>query len=242
MTDGPLLVLAIGSLPFLLLEVRRDEIPRTDVWLVDIVNIVVLVAFALDYVVELALARNRRRYIVSEWSSLAIVLSQGLALAPSLAGFGALRVFRAARLWRVLIVGLRVVALGRSASREARAIIRQNAFRFAVLLALFTWVAAGAAVVVAEGVSQDGYGSYMDGLWWSASTITTVGYGDITPHTVAGRIIGILTMVVGISTFAIVTAKVAEFLVRSDRADESSPLDAGPEHFDLRGGEADTAP
>ena len=49
-------------------------------------------------------------------------------------------------------------------------------------------------------------------------------------------------MVVGISTFAIVTAKIAEFLVRSDRSDESSPLDAGPEHFDLRGGEADPAP
>jgi hypothetical protein len=48
--------------------------------------------------------------------------------------------------------------------------------------------------------------------------------GDITPHTVAGRIIGIFTMVVGISTFAIVTAKVAEFLVRSDRADEASRL------------------
>ena len=78
-------------MPFLLLEIRRDEIPRTDVRLIDIVNVVVLVAFALDYVVELALARNRRRYIVSEWSSLAIVLSQGLALAPSLAGFGALR-------------------------------------------------------------------------------------------------------------------------------------------------------
>ena len=71
----------------------------------------------------------------------------------------------------------------------------------------------------------------MDGLWWSASTITTVGYGDITPHTVAGRIIGILTMVVGISTFAIVTAKVAEFLVRSDRVEESPPLDAGPEQL-----------
>ena len=133
MTDGPLLVLAIGSMPFLLLEIRRDEIPRSDVLLIDIVNVLVLVAFAVDYIVELALARNRRRYIVSEWSSLAIVVSQGLALAPSLAGLGALRVFRAGRLWRVLVVGLRVVSLGRSASHEARAVVRQHAFRFAIL-------------------------------------------------------------------------------------------------------------
>lgn len=224
LTDGPLLVLAIGSLPFLLLEVRRSEIPRTDALLVDIVNITVLVAFAVDYVVELAFVHDRRRYVRSEWSSLAIVLAQALALAPSLAGFGSLRVFRAARLWRVLVVAVRVVALGRSASREARAVIRRNAFRFAVSLALFTWVAAGAAVVVAEGITQDGYGSYTDELWWSASTITTVGYGDITPHTFAGRVIGVLTMVVGISTFAIVTAKIAEFLVRPERGDEPVPM------------------
>jgi voltage-gated potassium channel len=216
-TDGPLLVLAVGSLPFLLLEVRRDQIPRTDATLVTVVNVVVLVAFGVDYLVELALTRDRRRYVRTEWASLGVVIAQGLALMPALTAFGALRVLRAARVFRPLLIAVRVVALGRSASQEALGIVRRNAFRFAVSLAVFTWISAGAAVVVAEGVSEDGYGSLMDGLWWSASTITTVGYGDITPHTFTGRVIGIVTMVVGISTFAIVTAKIAEFLVRTDR-------------------------
>ena len=47
------------------------------------------------------------------------------------------------------------------------------------------------------------------------ATITTVGYGDIYPVTPTGRIVGGFTMMVGISTFALVTAKVAEYLVRS---------------------------
>jgi voltage-gated potassium channel len=51
-------------------------------------------------------------------------------------------------------------------------------------------------------------------LWWSASTITTVGYGDVYPVTFAGPVIGVFTMVVGVSTFALVTAKLAQFLVR----------------------------
>jgi voltage-gated potassium channel len=52
--------------------------------------------------------------------------------------------------------------------------------------------------------------------------LTTVGYGDISPVTFVGRVVGGFTMVVGISTFAIITAKVAEFLVRSDVMDEAA--------------------
>ena len=216
-TDGPLIILAIGSLPFLLLELRRDEVPRTDVLLIDVVNVAVLVAFAIDYIVEVALADDHVQHARTEWTSLAIVAAQALALVPGLAGFGVLRVLRAGRLWRLAIVALRVVALGRSASQDARTIVRRNAFRFAISLASFTWISAAAAVIVAEGITQDGFTSYMDGLWWSGATITTVGYGDITPVTFTGRLIGFVTMLVGISTFAIVTAKIAEFLVRSDK-------------------------
>jgi voltage-gated potassium channel len=190
--------------------------------LVTIVNVAVLVAFAVDYCVELVLTHNRRRYVRTEWASLGIVLAQGLALVPALTSFGMLRVLRAARVFRPLTLALRVIALGRSASQDALGIVRRNAFRFAITLAGFTWVSAGCAVVVAEGISENGYGSLMDGLWWSASTITTVGYGDITPQTFTGRVIGILTMIVGISTFAILTAKIAEFLVRTDRSEPPS--------------------
>ena len=74
-----------------------------------------------------------------------------------------------------------------------------------------------AAFTVAEDVGVNGrIHSFFDALWWSLSTITTVGYGDIYPVTTAGRIIGGFTMIVGISTFALVTAKIAQFLVRSD--------------------------
>ena len=57
---------------------------------------------------------------------------------------------------------------------------------------------------------------FFDALWWSAATISTVGYGDIYPITAAGRVIAIFTMVIGVSSFAVVTAKVAQFLIRND--------------------------
>ena len=55
--------------------------------------------------------------------------------------------------------------------------------------------------------------SLADGLWWSIVTLTTVGYGDITPNSFAGRLIGILIMFLGIGIIALFTAAIASIFV-----------------------------
>lgn len=228
-TDLPLTVLAIGSLPLLLLELERDELARADRLMLDTVNVVVLVAFAVDYVVELSLAGDRRRFVRSEWTSLAIVVAQGLAFLPSLTGFGAFRALRGARVLRTVATVARLVAIGGMAGREGRLVLRRHASGFAIGAAGLTWVTAAVAFTLAEDVGEGGrLQSFFDALWWSTATITTVGYGDVYPVTTVGRLVGGFTMVVGISTFAIVTAKVAEFLVRPPDAAPASSSSDGP--------------
>lgn len=225
-TDVPLMVLAIGSLPMLLLELRRNDLPSGDQMLMDVVNVAVLVAFAIDYVVELWLCRNRKTYVRHEYLSLLIVGSQAIALLPGLAGIGVLRSLRAARLFRFVAIAARAVAIGGAASRDGRRLIRKHAASIALGSAAFTWLMSAAAFTIVEDVGVDGrIDSFDDALWWSLSTITTVGYGDIYPMTGAGRLVGGFTMIVGISTFALVTAKVAEFLVRSDAGSDQHDLD-----------------
>lgn len=214
-TDAPLVVFAVGSLPILLLELNRAELTRGDRLLIDIVNVTVLVVFALDYVVELYLAADRRAYVRAEWMSLLIVIAQAMAVVPALAGFGVLRVYRGARAFRAFAMVVRIIALGRLATRGGRAVLRRRAGSIALGLAGLTWLTSAVAFTLVEDVGEGArIPSFFDALWWSTATITTVGYGDIYPVTAAGRVIGGVTMLVGISSFAIVTAKVAEFLVR----------------------------
>lgn len=189
---------------------------RGDRIFLDVANAMVLVAFAVDYFVELALASNRGRFVRGEWSSLLIVVAQAIAILPGLTSFGVLRVLRGARLLRVVVTVARVLAIGGAMSHQGRQLLRKHAGSFALGAAGLTWITSAVAFTLAEDVGRDGrLSSFFDALWWSTTTITTVGYGDVYPVTAAGRMVGAFTMVVGISTFALVTAKVAEFLVRS---------------------------
>lgn len=221
-TDAPLLILAIGSLPLLLLEVARGELARGDRLFLDVVNVVVLVGFAIDYVVELALASHKGSFVRGEWTSLLIVIAQALAVTPSLSAFGVLRVLRAGRAWRSIVVLARLAAIGGAAATEGRSVLRRHAAGFALGIAGMTWLSAAVAFTLVEDVGEHGrLHSFFDGLWWASTTITTVGYGDVYPITAAGRLVGVVTMGVGISAFAVVTAKVAEFLVRASREDQT---------------------
>ncbi|MAZ50094.1 MAG: hypothetical protein CME65_16140 [Halobacteriovoraceae bacterium] len=58
--------------------------------------------------------------------------------------------------------------------------------------------------------------SFIDALWWSFSTTTTVGYGDITPITFEGKLVGIISMLIGVAIFGIYTALFARAIIDDD--------------------------
>lgn len=219
-TDGPLIILAIGSLPFLVLELARSELPAIDELFLDLVNVFVFVVFLANYLVEVSLASDRRSFVRHEWLAGLIVVTQALAVVPALGVFGVLRGARAARAVRAVAVLARLFAIGGLAARDGRQVLRRYAARLALGAAAFTWLTSAVAFTLVEDVGErQRVNSFFDALWWSTTTITTVGYGDVYPITAAGRIIAAITMVVGISTFAVLTATVASFLVRDPLPD-----------------------
>ena len=213
-TDIPLLIIAIGSLPLLLLEIISHRLTSADKTFLLIVNLTVFLAYAVDYVVEFLVTPEKGRYVRSEWSSLLIVIAQLFAILPAMSFLGFLR---GARALRVVSSLTRIIGISMASRSQGREILKKRATSFAFGLAGFTLITSAVGFTLAEDVGKDGrVHSFFDALWWSGATITTVGYGDIYPITAAGRIIAIFTMLVGISTLAVVTARIAQFLIKSD--------------------------
>jgi voltage-gated potassium channel len=94
-------------------------------------------------------------------------------------------------------------------------ICEKHAVSVAVSISGLVWITSAVAFTLVEDVGTGRrVESFGDVLWWSATTISTVGYGDIYPVTMVGRLVAVLTMVVGVSTFGVITARIASALIR----------------------------
>ncbi len=89
----------------------------------------------------------------------------------------------------------------------------------------------GAAIVIATVSTvmtvfdHENYPSVGSGLWWAAQTVTTVGYGDDVPTTLAGRLVAVLVMRLGIGFLTVITAAITSTFVSRSRR-EQAPSDA----------------
>jgi voltage-gated potassium channel len=91
-------------------------------------------------------------------------------------------------------------------------------------------VTATVVVVLASGVlmrllDKHEYPNIWLGIWWAIQTVTTVGYGDVTPKSLAGRIVAGAVMLEGIALLAIVTAGVTSAFVRRAEQDREADED-----------------
>jgi len=84
-------------------------------------------------------------------------------------------------------------------------------------------VTATALIVVGGGalirvLDHHEYSNIWVGMWWALQTVTTVGYGDVTPRDVSGRLVGAVVMLEGIAFVAIITAAITStFVARAER-------------------------
>lgn len=100
-------------------------------------------------------------------------------------------------------------------------------------------VTATLVVVVAGGVLMRllDHGEYADiwvGMWWALQTVTTVGYGDVTPKEPVGRIIATFVMLQGIAFLAITTAAITSTFVARASKERETARDADEDDAELR--------
>jgi voltage-gated potassium channel len=198
----PMAVIALAALPVIVLDESRLREPWDTV--THMANWLIWLAFGVELLLLLALAPERRRWLVHHPLELGIVLLTPPFLPASL---------QAARAFRLLLV-LRALA----AASIVRTLLSASGLRYVALLAVVIVLGGGTAFAAVEH-AQDL--SSWDGVWWAIVTVTTVGYGDITPKTDAGRVIGIVVMLGGIGFIAILTAAIAQRFVAVGTADDA---------------------
>ncbi len=167
----------------------------------DVMLSVLWVAFAVDYLIRLALARHRTQWFVRH------ILDFVIVVVPFL---------RPLRLLRLVAV---VAALQKAFGNAIRGRVVIYTAASAVLLVY----AASLAVLDVEGGDPHAHiKNFGDAIWWSVTTITTVGYGDFYPVTVMGRLVAGLLMIGGMSLIGMITATVATWIVERVAEEDST--------------------
>ena len=143
-----------------------------------LLNNVLLGIFTIDYFSRLYLAKDKKRFFKENIFDL-------LSIIPASASFN---LFRVARLGRLVMV-FRLVRLVGLTGKLNR-LLKINGLVYIIYTSLAILIISAAMYSVSEHVS------YGRSLWWAIATATTIGYGDISPHTVLGKFAAILLMII----------------------------------------------
>ncbi len=100
----------------------------------------------------------------------------------------------------------------------------QTPRRAALVIATVTTTITIAAGVLMTVVDSKGFPSIGLGLWWAVQTVTTIGYGDVVPTTVAGQIIAPIVMLLGIGFVTVITASITGAFVARSRKDDQEVI------------------
>lgn len=213
------------SFPILLAALAPILVSLSDA--TDLVWAAVAIASWLVFVVDLVVRRHLSpRYLHTGWGRVDLVIV--LATAPwfLIPGLASTRLLGVVRLARIARIALASGALRRLASRLNRVAI------FGALMV----AGCGFIVTKVEGPAN-GFDNYGDGLWWGIVTLTTVGYGDLVPETVVGRLTGAVLMISGIGIVGVLAGSLASFF-HLDAPPGEGAADQAPPPADPEGGEA----
>jgi len=191
-TQWPLVAVSLVFLASYAWPILQPDLPRPTRHVLAGLVTVTWVVLVGEFVVRLALARDK----------VAFLRQHPLDLAAAV-----LPVFRPLRLLRLLSLFTLLDRFGRSSLRGRVGMYVTASVTLIVLTGSL-------AVLDAERGSGGPIDSYGDALWWAVETVTTVGYGDMYPVTATGRVVAGLLMVAGIGVLGVVTASFASWLVQ----------------------------
>lgn len=213
---GRIFDLFIQSLIVLsLISFSIETLPNKSIGLSKVLNIselVIVIIFSIEYLLRLLISDKKLKFIFSFYGLIDL-----MAILPFYITTGLdLRSIRAFRLLRLLRT-FKLMRYSNAIKRFHRALIISREelilFLFITIILLFL---SGAGIYLFENPAQpEVFTSIFESLWWAVSTLTTVGYGDIYPITVGGKIFTSLILMIGIGIVAVPTGILASALAKT---------------------------
>ena len=195
-SEASVIIAGLATIPLVILEERGASfawLPMADwaIWLV----------FAASLALCTFYAENRSAYLRRHPIDIAVVVLS-FPMLPSLLAL--------TRLIRVVRV-LRVAAIAARSIPALKATIGRRELLYVCSICVILVIAAAGTLVILEPDTVGG--SFTNALWWSAVTVTTVGYGDIAPVTILGRVAAIIIMLAGLGLISTLSASIAAYFV-----------------------------
>jgi voltage-gated potassium channel len=155
--------------------------------------------FLVETTLLTSLVRDKRRYLTNNWMNLVIIFA-GVPIEWTYTPLiGALRNLR------LLLMLFLLVRL----SRRLRQYLARG--RIGSMMAIIGITTMLAGIIVSR--IDPGIGSVWDGMWWAWVTLSHTGYGDVVPHSGAGRFFGALIILLGVVLISLFTANLSAYLI-----------------------------
>ena len=223
--DIGLLALIAFSVLLVMLETVEKIEARYDTELF-VLEWIITILFTFEYVARLLTVESKKRYARSFFGIVDLLSILPVYLSLILPGTQSLLVIRSLRLLRVFRV-LKMAQFISEADFLVRA-IRSSTRKIIVFLTVVVLinVIAGSTMYLIEG-PENGYDSMFAGVYWSIVTMSTVGFGDITPSTPVGQVLAAVLMITGYSVIAVPTGIVSAEVASARRPREEPCRNCG---------------
>lgn len=171
-----------------------------------------VIVFTLEYVLRIYVADSKPKFIFSFFG-----IIDFLAILPFYLSFGvdlrSLRALRFLRLFRIL----KLVRYNKAMNHFTSAIksAKEEILLFIFITLILIYFSAVGIYYFENQAQPEHFSSIFDSLWWAIITLTTVGYGDVYPITVGGKVFTFFILMIGLGIVAIPTGIISSALTKS---------------------------
>jgi len=195
-----LITFSIDTLPNLSLNTKN---------ILRIIEVVTIGIFTLEYILRLTIADKKLKFIFSFYGLVDLIAVLPFYIASGL-DLRAIRIFRLLRLVRILKLFKYSQAINRF--HRALTIVKEELILFGFVAIMMLYLSAVGIYYFENTAQPEQFKSIFHCLWWAVTTLTTVGYGDMYPITIGGKLFTFIILTIGLGIVAVPTGLVASAL------------------------------